>query len=49
MDGRLFVDKKTDSAEKSIKKMEKQYFFTMKNNTSQQDTDVSEDEGRLLD
>lgn len=49
MDGRLFVDKKPDSAEKKIKKMERQYFFTMKNNTSQQDTDVSEDEGRLLD
>ena len=49
MDGRLFVDKKPDAVEKRIKNMEKQYFFTMKNYTSQQDTDVSEDEGRLLD
>ena len=52
MDGRLFVEKKPDSVEKSIKKMEeKQYFFTMKNysRSNQDTTDVSEDEGRLLD
>ena len=49
MDGRLFVEKKSDSVDEKVQKMEKKYFFTMRNYRSKQDTDVSEDEGRLLD